>query len=183
MRYVLITVDGVLVDYDYDLDPYGTGLNCYRRGLPLPLVRDRGDDYLLDGRSVRIAREALGIGFAYIDILDDDRDGDIAESLYYRYPRLSGLSEADFAAASERSGARVRAACARAARARAARPRPRPASSCAPPTAAHRLQHLVVHARRRRHQLAAVHPVVAAVEVVDEAAGLAHDQCAGRDVP
>lgn len=98
VRYVLITVDGVLVVHDYDLDPYGTGLNCYRDGRPLPLVRDRGDDYLLDGRSVRIAREALGIGFGYTDTLDDDRDGDIAEFLYYRYPRADGLSDVDFAA-------------------------------------------------------------------------------------
>ncbi len=95
-RYVYITPDGFLVEYDYDLDPYGTGLNCYRRGLPLPLVRNRSDDYLLDGRAVRIVREDLGIGYAYVDILDDDRDGNITETLYYRYPRVSGLAVNDF---------------------------------------------------------------------------------------
>ena len=94
-RYVLITADGTLVVYDYDQDPYGTGLNCYRAGAPLPLVRERGDDYLLDGRSVRIARETLGIGFGFTDTLDDDRDGDATEFLYYRYPRTSGLSVTD----------------------------------------------------------------------------------------
>ena len=95
IRYVLITPDGVLVEYDYDLDPYGTGLNCHRAGAPRTLVRERGDDYLLDGRSVRIARETLGIGFGYTDTLDDDRDGDFTDFVYYRYPRLAGVSATD----------------------------------------------------------------------------------------
>ena len=95
VRYVLIDLGGALVVYDYDQDPYGTGLNCYRAGVPQRLVRDRGDDYLLDGRSVRIARETLGIGFGYTDTLDDDRDGDFTDFVYYRYPLLSGLSALD----------------------------------------------------------------------------------------
>ena len=96
VRYVLITAGGTFTLYDYQLDPYGRGLNCYADGRPRPLVRERGDDYLLDGRSVRIARETLGIGFGYTDGTDDDRDGDPADFVYYRYPRVAGLSPLDF---------------------------------------------------------------------------------------
>ena len=97
VRYVLITSDGTFTLFDYDLDPYGTGLNCFRDGRPRALVRERGDDYLLDGRSVRVARETLGIGFGYTDTLDDDRDGDTSDFVYYRYPRVPGLSALDLA--------------------------------------------------------------------------------------
>ena len=95
VRYLLITVNDTVVVYDYDQDAYGTGLNCYRAGAPVPFVRDRGDDYLLDGRSVRVARDTLGIGFGFTDTLDDDRDGDFTDFVYYRYPLLSGLSVLD----------------------------------------------------------------------------------------
>ena len=96
VRYVLITAGGTFTLYDYQLDPYGRGLNCYADGRSRPLVRMRGDDYLLDGRSVRIARETLGIGFGYTDGTDDDRDGDPTDFVYYRYPRVAGLSPLDF---------------------------------------------------------------------------------------
>lgn len=100
VRYLYITPDGILIVYDYDLDPYGTGLDCYRDGRASPPVSDpgrkRGDDYLVDGRSVRIVRETLGIGYGFTDTLDDDRDGNATECPYHRYPRVTGLSAIDF---------------------------------------------------------------------------------------
>ena len=95
VRYVQITAGGAFVVFDYQGDAYGRGGNCFLRGRPGVLVRDRGDDYFLDGRSVRIARETLGIGFGYTDGLDEDRDGDPTDLVYYRYPEVVGLSPLD----------------------------------------------------------------------------------------
>ena len=95
VRYVLITPEATLVVYDYAQDPYGTGANCFVVGPALPLVHRGGDDYLLGGRAVRLARETLGIGFGSPDALDEDGDGDFTEFVYRRFPRVTGLAAAD----------------------------------------------------------------------------------------
>ena len=88
--------------WDYLGDEVANGPNCHWRAGPVDLLPRGDDEYALvhEGKAteetLRMRREGDALVVAYLDEFDDDRDGDVLETLENRLPVAAGLSSVDF---------------------------------------------------------------------------------------
>ena len=93
--YVDIGADGNATYYDYQQDEVDMGDNCYE--IESGIVRFLGnntyavDPDTIDAIEATIVRNGNTLDVSYVDVNDDNENGDVTETLSFSYPLLTGV--------------------------------------------------------------------------------------------
>lgn len=94
-RYAYFDAVGLYTVYDMDQDAFGSGQNCYRPSTPVSVTPNGGDSYTVGERESTIVRSDSGLSLEFVDMTDEDEDGDTTETLSLDWPIVAGISVED----------------------------------------------------------------------------------------
>lgn len=96
--YIEIFDDGSTISYDYQQDEFDDGDNCYIIERDLTLTPIGGDQYRSDTTGfpedteiLTITRNNNVLTVSYIDVEDENNNGNTTETLTFNYPLLTGV--------------------------------------------------------------------------------------------